>query len=198
MKRQPLVLVRGYHIAIGYIHGMASVGDEMAEEQNVQITHMMIGNPSKPSIANVFFGQQILFGQVILRAIGSHPFFIAPVARQGKPMKPINTIALCCLQFGNGKVAMIEMGKLISSQGTFEMTSHLLWAKVGAIGKDREQMSLSSIGRFWLATGQGTKMAGKASHVINACEHIQEVSFRNLFDKGLLQLCEHHRCRFCS
>ena len=41
-------------------------------------------------------------------------------------------------------------------------------------------------------------MAGKAGHVINACEHIQEVSFRNFFDESLLQLCKVCRGRFCS
>jgi hypothetical protein len=45
----------------------------------------------------MFLGQQVLFSQVILRPIGSHPFFVAPGARQGETMKPINDITLCCL-----------------------------------------------------------------------------------------------------
>lgn len=39
--------------------------DEVREKQNILVAHVVIGNPSKPPITNMFLGQQIFFGQVV-------------------------------------------------------------------------------------------------------------------------------------
>src|SRR6266446_7146785 len=41
--------------------------DEMTEEQDVRIAHMMVGNASVAAIANMSLDQQVLFCQLILR-----------------------------------------------------------------------------------------------------------------------------------
>ena len=88
-------------------------------------------------------------------------------------MEPINDIALSRLQFRHGKVAIIEVSELVGRKLPLEMTSHLMRAKMSAIGKNREQMSLPGIGRFRLTPRQGTKIASKLCDMIDTCEHIQ-------------------------
>jgi hypothetical protein len=110
----------------------------VTEEQNIQITHVMIGNATKPTIADMFLCQQILLGQLVLCAVSSGSFFIAPIVRQGKAVEPINNITLGRIQVGHGKVAVIEMDDLISREKPFEVAGHLVWTKMGAVGKNGE------------------------------------------------------------
>jgi len=98
----------------------------MAEQEDIQVTDMMIGNAPVPTIPDVFFCEQILFRQVVLRPIGSHALLIAPVARQGETMEAINDIALRRIQFRCREMAAIEMGKLISGKLPSQMAGHLM------------------------------------------------------------------------
>ncbi len=50
-----------------------STRDKVAEEQNIQIAHMMIGDASKSAVPDMFLSQQVLFGQFVLRARFSSP-----------------------------------------------------------------------------------------------------------------------------
>src|SRR6266851_3838850 len=54
-------------------------GNEVAEEKDVRIADMVIGNPPIASIANMLFGQQVLLGQLVLCSVGGYALLIAPV-----------------------------------------------------------------------------------------------------------------------
>src|SRR5712692_6361321 len=67
-------------------------GDELREEHDIHITHMMVGNSAKTSKADVLLCQQILLRQLILRSISGGPFLLTPIVRKGVPIEAINDI----------------------------------------------------------------------------------------------------------
>ncbi len=66
-------------------------------------------------------------------------------------MKPVNNVALSGVQVRDREVTMIEMDNLICREYPFEVTGHLMWAKMGSIGKNRQQVPSSGIRRLRFA-----------------------------------------------
>lgn len=172
--------------------------DKVTKEQNIQIAHMMIGNAAESTVPDMFLCQQILFGQFVLRAISGSPFLITPIARQGKAVEPINNVALGSIQIGDGEVTVVEVDNLVRREDSLEMTSHLLWAKMGPIGKDGEQVPFAGIRRFWLAARERAEMPREVGDMIDARQYIEEMPLGNPFRNGLFQLHQTHRGRFDS
>jgi hypothetical protein len=100
--------------------------NEVAEEQDVHITHMMIGNAPIAAVANMSLDQQVLFGQLIVGPIGCHTFLIAPVARQYEAVKAIGNIANGRFQLFCCEMAAIDMGNLIGVESPSQMTGYLV------------------------------------------------------------------------
>lgn len=100
--------------------------NEMTEEQDVRIAHMMVGNASVAAIANMSLHQQVLFGQLILGPIGCHAFLIAPVARQREAVKAVGNIANGRFQLFCREMAAVDMGNLVGVEHSSEMTGHLV------------------------------------------------------------------------
>src|SRR6266480_2257963 len=139
------------HQSIQNVNGLPDAArDEMAEQQDVEVTHVMVGNPSVPAIANVLLRQQVLLGQFILCAIGSGALFIAPIARQRIAIEAINYVAQCRVQLVRRDVAAIDVGQLLSGKLASEMASHLVWAEIRSIRENGEQLPLKRIGDFRL------------------------------------------------
>src|SRR6266566_3479308 len=58
---------------------MHTTSNKVAEQQDIHVAHMMIGDPSKTAIPNVLLGEQILLRQLILCSIRGRPFLFSPI-----------------------------------------------------------------------------------------------------------------------
>lgn len=151
---------------------------------------MMVGDPSVPTIANVFLCQQVFLCQFILCAIGGGALFIPLVARQRVAIEAINHIAECRVQLVRRNVATIDMGQLLSRKLAAEMASHLVWAQIRSIGENGEQLPLKRIGDFRLIARKGTEMAAKAGQVMHTDQDIEQMAFGDFLLERFLQLRE--------
>src|SRR5579875_103767 len=107
--------------------------------------------PPNPPYLICFSANRFSSASSYCGAISSSPLLVTPKARQGKAVKPVNNVAPRCVQVRDREVTMIEMDNLISREHPFQVTGHLMRAKMGSIGKNREQVPRSGIRRFRFA-----------------------------------------------
>src|SRR5713226_7621331 len=76
--------------AIKQIDGFEdTASNKVAEQQDIHVTHMMIGDAPKTYIANMFLCEQILLRQLILGSIRCGPFLFSPIVREGVSIEAI-------------------------------------------------------------------------------------------------------------
>src|SRR5260370_40452918 len=103
-------------------------GDELREEHDIHITHMMVGNAPEPSIADVLLCQQILLRQLILRSINGGPFLLTPIVREGVAIEAINNIPQRRIQLLDRDMPPVDMRNLIRIERASQVPGHLVRA----------------------------------------------------------------------
>src|SRR2546421_11848288 len=72
---------------------MHTTSNKVAEQQDIHVAHMMIGNAPKTSIPNMFLCQQVLLRQLILCSIRGSPFLFSPIVGKRVAIEAVFHIA---------------------------------------------------------------------------------------------------------
>src|SRR5579859_2023286 len=107
----------------------------MREKQDIHITHMIIGNASKSSIANMFLCQQVFVGQVVLCSISSDPFACAPATRKRTAVETVNNISNGGFKLLGCDMTTVDGCQHVPRNFSMKMASQLIRSQMTGIGK---------------------------------------------------------------
>src|SRR5438128_1333597 len=105
-----------------------TASNKVTEQENVHVTHMMIGDAPKTSIANMLLCEQVLLRQLILRSISGCPFLLTPIVREGVAIEAINDITQGRIQLLDRDMPPVDMRNLIRIERASQVPGHLVRA----------------------------------------------------------------------
>src|SRR5713226_3476092 len=104
--------------------------DKVTEKQNVEVTHMVVGNASVAAVPNMSLCHEILFCQIILGSVRCHPLLVSPTARQDTSAEAIDDVTIGGVQSLSRHMTMVDIGNSLRAHASSKMASHLSRAQV--------------------------------------------------------------------
>ena len=105
-------------------------GDEVREEQDIQVAHMVVGDASKPTITDMLLCQQVLFCQIVLRPISSSSLARSPTQRKRTPMEAVDDITKRSLQLFCCHMTTIEPGQRLTVDLSSQVAGQLVGSQI--------------------------------------------------------------------
>lgn len=102
--------------------------NEMAEERDVHVGHMVIADAAVPAVADVVFGEQILLVHIPLGPVGRHALSRAPVFRQQEFIVGVDDLDDGLFQPLLRDVVQVEPGDLLAAQ-VLDRNARFAWRR---------------------------------------------------------------------
>ena len=117
----------------------------MAEERNIRIANMMIGNPPKPPIAYMLRAEQIVFQERDVRPIRNGGLPTAPQKRELEAHVFADDIAERRLQLGHGNVLVVQAPQELPVNRSRGMPGRLGRPQFARIAEDGKDIATASV-----------------------------------------------------
>ncbi len=151
--------------------------DEVAEQRDVRIGHVVVGDAAVAAIADVVRGEQILVVEVVLGAVGGRALAIAPAFGELQAGVAVDDVPTGRRQFVGIHMPAVDERQHVRRDGATQVSGSLGRSEIATIGEGGEDVALGRLLDLGVRAGQRTEVPGPARPVGHIAQDLDDAAF---------------------
>src|ERR1700759_1275168 len=159
--------------------------NEVAEQRDVHVRHVIVADPAVSSVPDMVFGQQVLLVKIPLRAVGRHLFAGAPEFRQRKLVVRIDDLDDRLVEPLFGDVSQVQPRDLLAAQ-ILDAACGLAGPEITAVAEQSRNEALARVVDLGLEARQRAEQGMQIEPLLGLGENVENADGAHRGRDGLI------------